>query len=181
MFTVYSCCQPFRLLQSVLLEPLAGAAIRGLTFTQNEVIQQESLTVMLRPSQSCFPIEFHFSQFAKVTECPALDASCRSTVGQIYFQSVSICGDFGDRCVGIAHAAPSTHYCVTVKTPELIAVPPGVVIAILPVFAPEGTLAVTSVSEFTTTVVALTPPNVTLLVCVRLTPVIVTGVPTFPL
>src|ERR1700731_4500734 len=75
---------------------------------------------------------------------------------------------------------PLPHY-VTVKTPELVAVPPGVVIAILPVFAPLGTLAVTCVSEFTTTVVALTPPNVTLLVWVRLTPLMVTGVPTDPL
>ena len=72
-------------------------------------------------------------------------------------------------------------YCVTVKMAELVAAPPGVMTAILPVFAPLGTLAVTSVSEFTTTTVALTPPNVTLLVCVRLTPLMVTGVPTDPL
>ena len=67
------------------------------------------------------------------------------------------------------------------KTAELVAVPPGVVIAIFPVFAPVGTFAVTCVSEFTVTVVALTPPNVTFVVCVRLTPVMVTGVPTVPL
>lgn len=36
-------------------------------------------------------------------------------------------------------------------------------------------------SVFTLKVVAFTPPNVTLLVCVRLTPLIVTGVPTLPL
>ena len=67
------------------------------------------------------------------------------------------------------------------KTVELEAVPPEVAIAIFPVFAPVGTVAVTCVSEFTTKVVALTPPKLTLVVCVRLTPVIVTGVPTGPL
>jgi hypothetical protein len=77
---------------------------------------------------------------------------------------------------------PATRrYCVTVKTAALVAVPPGVVIAILPVFAPVGTFAVTCVSEFTATVVALTPPNVTFVVWVRLPPVMVTGVPTDPL
>src|SRR5580700_10605867 len=63
----------------------------------------------------------------------------------------------------------------------LVAVPPGVVIAIFPVIAPVGTSAVTSVSEFTVTVVAVTPPNVTLDVCVSPLPVIITGVPTGPL
>ena len=72
-------------------------------------------------------------------------------------------------------------YCVTVKTPELVATPPAVVIAIFPVFAPVGTVAVTCVSEFTVKFVATTPPNVTLVVCVRLTPVIWTAVPTAPL
>jgi hypothetical protein len=53
---------------------------------------------------------------------------------------------------------------VTVKAPELVAVPPGVVIAILLVFAPVGTVAVTCVSEFTVKLVAATPPNVTFVV-----------------
>ncbi len=72
------------------------------------------------------------------------------------------------------------HY-VTVKTPELTAVPPGVVMAILPVTAPLGTVAFTCVSLTTVTVVAFTPPKVTFVVCVRLTPVMVTTVPTGPL
>ncbi len=55
------------------------------------------------------------------------------------------------------------HY-VTVKATELVAVPPGVVIAILPVFAPVGTVAVTCVSEFMVKLVAATPPNVTFVV-----------------
>src|ERR1700724_872151 len=76
--------------------------------------------------------------------------------------------------------APSYHG-VTVKLVALVAVPPGVVIAILPVRAPLGTVAVTCVSEFTVKAVAFTPPKVTLLVCVRLTPLIVTWVPTRPL
>jgi len=40
-------------------------------------------------------------------------------------------------------AQPTAIYCVTVNTPELVAVPPGVVIWILPVSAPVGTVAVT--------------------------------------
>ena len=63
----------------------------------------------------------------------------------------------------------------------LTAVPPGVTIAILPVFAPVGTVAVICVSESTVKVVAFTPLNVTLVVPVKLVPVIVTGVPTGPL
>jgi hypothetical protein len=49
------------------------------------------------------------------------------------------------------------HHCVTVKTPLLVAVPPAVVIAIFPVFAPMGTIAITCVSEFTVKLVAFTP------------------------
>lgn len=71
--------------------------------------------------------------------------------------------------------------CVTVNTSGLAVVPPGVVITIFPVFAPVGTSAVTCVSEFTVNVVAFTPPKVTLEACARLTPVMVTGVPTGPL
>jgi hypothetical protein len=37
------------------------------------------------------------------------------------------------------------------------------------------------VSEFTATLVAFTPPKVTVVVCFKLTPVMVTGVPTTPL
>ena len=69
----------------------------------------------------------------------------------------------------------------TVNVPELVAVPPAVVILILPVTAPLGTIAVTLVSEFTVKVVAFTPPKVTFVVCLRLTPVIVTEAPTAPL
>jgi len=50
---------------------------------------------------------------------------------------------------------------VTLKTLELVASPPGVVIAIFPVCAPVGTYAVTCVSEFTVKFVAATPPKVT--------------------
>ncbi len=63
----------------------------------------------------------------------------------------------------------------------LAAVPPGVVIPIFPVFALVGTVAITCVSEFTVKLAAFTPPNVTEVVCVRLTPVMVTMVPTAPL
>jgi hypothetical protein len=63
--------------------------------------------------------------------------------------------------------APAAHAeadAITVKTVELVAVPPGVVTAIFPVMAPIGTVAVTCISEFTVKVVAATPPKVTLLV-----------------
>jgi hypothetical protein len=49
----------------------------------------------------------------------------------------------------------------TVKVPELEAVPPRVVMAIFPVTAPLGTLAVTVVS-FTFVKLAFTPPKVTI-------------------
>lgn len=47
--------------------------------------------------------------------------------------------------------------------------------------APVGTVAVTSVSETTVKLVAGIEPNATCVVCVRLFPVIVTGVPAAPL
>jgi len=71
----------------------------------------------------------------------------------------------------------------TVKVPELVAVPPCVVIVIFPLTAPVGTIAVTCVSGLValTLNVAFTPPNVTLVVCLRLTPLMVTVAPTGPL
>jgi hypothetical protein len=48
-----------------------------------------------------------------------------------------------------------------VKLLVLLALPPFVVTAILPVFAPVGTIALISVSEFTVKVAAVTPPKVT--------------------
>lgn len=63
----------------------------------------------------------------------------------------------------------------------MAAVPPGVVTAIAPVFAPVGTSAVTSVADFTLNVVAFTPPNVTAVAPVSPVPVMVTAVPTGPL
>ena len=67
------------------------------------------------------------------------------------------------------------------KLVALVAVPPGVVMVILPVTAPAGTAAVTCVLEFTVKAVAAMPPNFTALVCDRLMPVITTEVPTVPL
>lgn len=63
------------------------------------------------------------------------------------------------------------------KLLALVAVPPAVVMAIFPVIAPVGTVAVTCVSE-STVKLAATSSNVTPVVCVRLTPVIWTSVPT---
>src|SRR6266853_4520238 len=67
------------------------------------------------------------------------------------------------------------------KFVALLTDPPRVVMTIFPVLAPVGTFAVTWVSEFTVTVVALTPPNVTFVVWVSPVPVSTTGVPTGPL
>jgi len=68
----------------------------------------------------------------------------------------------------------------TVKVPELIAVPPGVVTAILPVFPLRGAAVVTCVAELTVKF-ACPPPNVTLVVPVSPVPVMTTCVPSGPL
>ena len=67
------------------------------------------------------------------------------------------------------------------KVPALVAVPPGVVTPIVPVFALAGTVAVICVLEFTANLAALTPPKVTLVAPVRLWPVMTTAVPAGPL
>ena len=55
------------------------------------------------------------------------------------------------------------NYGATVNTPLLVADPPAVVMVISPVFAPAGTVAVTSVSLFTWKL-ADSDPNWTLVV-----------------
>jgi len=56
-----------------------------------------------------------------------------------------------------------------------------VVIEIVPVVAPVGTVTLTFLSDSTVNSVAATPLKLTAVVCVRLTPVICTCVPTGPL
>jgi hypothetical protein len=68
---------------------------------------------------------------------------------------------------------------VTSKFLELVAVPPGVVTRILPSAAPDGTVAVILVEEFTVNE-AEALLNVTLLTLTKLVPLIVTEVPTGP-
>ena len=68
----------------------------------------------------------------------------------------------------------------TVKVPELIAVPPGVVTAILPVFPLRGTAVVICVAELTVKF-ACPPPKVTLVACVNPVPWMTTCVPSGPL
>jgi len=70
---------------------------------------------------------------------------------------------------------------VTLKVPELVAEPPGVVTTIFPVLAPLGTVAVILLPEFTVKVVAGTPPKVTFVVWIRPVPLMVTEVPIGPL
>ena len=85
-------------------------------------------------------------------------------------------GDDGECGRGQTAAfAYSTMYLV-----GLLEDPPFVVTATVPVFAPVGTIAVICVSESTVKFVVFTLPKVTLVVCVRLTPVITTEVPTGP-
>ena len=64
----------------------------------------------------------------------------------------------------------------TVKSVVLVAVPPGVVTVILPVVAPDGTVAVTEVAVLGVNV-AVIPLNLTAVTPVRFVPVIVTLVP----
>ena len=70
---------------------------------------------------------------------------------------------------------------MTVKLPELVAVPPGVVTDILPVVAYSGTVAVIDVLLTTVKLDALVPLNVTTVAPVKLVPGIVTTAPTAPL
>jgi hypothetical protein len=72
-------------------------------------------------------------------------------------------------------------YGVTVNGPAVVAVPPEVAMAILPVIAPSGTVAVTFEVKFAVKPVALTPPNVTCVAPFKPPPVMTTEVPTFPL
>jgi hypothetical protein len=72
-------------------------------------------------------------------------------------------------------------YEVMVKVVALDALPPAVVTATFPVFAPVGTVAFTCVLETIVKLVAWTPPNVTAVVCARLCPVMTTEVPIEPL
>src|SRR5436309_9943533 len=71
---------------------------------------------------------------------------------------------------------------VTVKSPELVAVPPGAVIEMGPVLAPDGTVAVICVSEL---IVKLPDPTLVPLNCTSVAPAkpepsIVTDDPTCP-
>src|SRR6266851_3998254 len=68
---------------------------------------------------------------------------------------------------------------VTLKLVELVAVPPGAVIAMGPVLAPLGTVVFTVVS-LTTLKVADVPLNLTEVAPVKPLPVMVTAVPTTP-
>jgi hypothetical protein len=70
---------------------------------------------------------------------------------------------------------------VTVYSDALAAVPPGVVIEMLPVTESAATIAVTDVEETTVTEVAATPPTFTEEAPVRLAPLIVILVPTSPI
>ena len=68
----------------------------------------------------------------------------------------------------------------TVKLAALVAVPPAVVMLILPVVASVGTVAVTEFADTTLNVVASIPLNVTSVAPNRLVPVMVTDVPDGP-
>jgi hypothetical protein len=67
-----------------------------------------------------------------------------------------------------------------VKFVALVAVPPAVVTVILPVVAPEGTVPVILVDEFTVKEEAATLLNLTAVAPVKFVPLMVTEVPTGP-
>jgi hypothetical protein len=69
----------------------------------------------------------------------------------------------------------------TVKLVELVPVPAIVVTDMGPVVAPDGAVAIISVSELTVVVAALVLLNATVLAAVNPVPVMVTEVPTTPL
>jgi hypothetical protein len=69
---------------------------------------------------------------------------------------------------------------MTVKEPDEVAGPAGLVTMIGPVLAPVGTVAVSSVSEWTVKLLAGTSPNCTAVTLVNPLPVTVTTVPTGP-
>ena len=75
----------------------------------------------------------------------------------------SIAQEVGDVEAGGRDASPSPEprYCVTVKMEVLTAVPPGVLTPTGPVIAPEGTVAVTLVSEFTVKLAGIWSPKPT--------------------
>ncbi len=70
---------------------------------------------------------------------------------------------------------------ITVKLDALMAVPPAVVTLIVPVVAPDGTVAVICVSELTVKLDALVPLKFTAVAPVNAAPVMVTLVPIAPL
>jgi hypothetical protein len=82
--------------------------------------------------------------------------------------------------VGVNEVIVGDAVDVMVKSPELVAVPPGVVTLILPVAAPDGTTAVICVEELTVKLVALVFPNLTAVAPVKFVPVMTTDVPTVP-
>jgi hypothetical protein len=85
-------------------------------------------------------------------------------------------------CPGFARSTAKlkTVLDATVKLVVVVNVPPGVVTEIGPVVAPVGTVAVIWVAEFTTTLVAVIPLNLTTVVPIKPEPEITTEVPTCP-
>ena len=69
---------------------------------------------------------------------------------------------------------------MTVKVPELVAVPLGVVTVIVPLVAPVGTVALIDVSELTTKLAEM-PLNITDVAPVKWSPPIPTLAPAMPL
>ncbi|NBT63679.1 MAG: hypothetical protein EBT02_18150, partial [Planctomycetia bacterium] len=63
--------------------------------------------------------------------------------------------------VGVKEVMEGGDKAGTIKLAVVVTVAPGVVTEIGPVVAPVGTLAVIWLAEFTTTVVAVTPLNLT--------------------
>ena len=108
--------------------------------------------------------------------CETWGFFCHSRVCKVW---VRCRPHFSQETREMGHPADA-NYGKTVKVVGLDAEPPRVVTATFPVLAPVGTV-VAMVLSLVTVNAAFTPPNVTLLACVRPLPVMVTGVPTVPL
>ena len=82
----------------------------------------------------------------------------------------------GEKLVTVGEATVA----VTVKLPDDVALPPSVVMEILPVVAPLGTIAAIRVALLTANTAAAEPLNDTAVASVKLAPVTITVVPTGP-
>jgi hypothetical protein len=101
-------------------------------------------------------------------------------VGPLTFAQLTVTDTPAEMLVGL-DVSDAAATVVTVKLPLLEPLPPAVVTAIFPVFAPVGTVAVICVALLTVKAVAAVLLNLTAVAPVKFVPLTVTLVPTGPL